>query len=309
MIGLTPAQVNTLGFVQAADSVASTVQVSAYTVDGGADTSATSSGSFDVTIQAKEATGGADVLLYGGMPIDGLAGNDTIQLRYGESLSGSQLAAHLSNIEVIDLSVAGANSITDLSVEDVFGMTDQGNTLHILGDSEDSVTLGEGWTQQGSSWVGNHSGTEVKLEVQGIAVGLSPSGADSIFALSVEEMTGEDEDSALSILHDNEDLVPLGEDLIQDEDFGISDHNGTEVELPVQDSVSDDPSTSSDNDILVLSAEDVFEMPDQGDILSILGDNEDSAALGMDWAQQGNSWVSGHNGTEVKLEAQGIVID
>ncbi|MHB0819562.1 T1SS-143 repeat domain-containing protein [Stutzerimonas stutzeri] len=309
VIGLTPAQVNTLGFVQAADSVASTVQVSAYTVDGGADTSATSSGSFDVTIQAKEATGGADVLLYGGMPIDGLAGNDTIQLRYGESLSGSQLAAHLSNIEVIDLSVAGANSITDLSVEDVFGMTDQGNTLHILGDSEDSVTLGEGWTQQGSSWVGNHSGTEVKLEVQGIAAGLSPSGADSIFALSVEEMTGEDEDSALSILHDNEDLVPLGEDLIQDEDFGISDHNGTEVELPVQDSVSDDPSTSSDNDILVLSAEDVFEMPDQGDILNILGDNEDSAALDMDWAQQGNSWVSGHNGTEVKLEAQGIVID
>lgn len=312
---LTQAELDGLGFKHQGTGGVQDIVVNAWTQEvdaagnpvGAASTPAT--GTVQINVADKLPTNGDDTLLWTGSAIDGRGGNDTIQLRYGESLSGSQLAAHLSNIEVIDLSVAGANSITDLSVEDVFGMTDQGNTLHILGDSEDSVTLGEGWTQQGSSWVGNHSGTEVKLEVQGIAVGLSPSGADSIFALSVEEMTGEDEDSALSILHDNEDLVPLGEDLIQDEDFGISDHNGTEVELPVQDSVSDDPSTSSDNDTLVLSAEDVFEMPDQGDILNILGDNEDSAALDMDWAQQGNSWVSGHNGTEVKLEAQGIVID
>ncbi|WP_207793503.1 DUF5801 repeats-in-toxin domain-containing protein [Pseudomonas lopnurensis] len=144
--GLTPQQVNTLGFVQAAGSVAGTVQVTAYTVDGTDSTEgAPSSGSFEVAIAAKPATGGHDVLLYGGAPIDGLGGDDTIQLRFGESLSGDELAGSLSNIEIIDMSGAGQNSIVGLGIEDVLGMTDSRNTLRILGDESDTITLDAGW--------------------------------------------------------------------------------------------------------------------------------------------------------------------
>ena len=78
----------------------------------------------------------------------------------------------MENIEIIDMSGAasGANSITGLTVEDVFNMTDDDNILKILGDTEDSVSLTGNWgtgTVEGDKtvYIANHNGHEVKLEV------------------------------------------------------------------------------------------------------------------------------------------------
>ena len=73
--------------------------------------------------------------------IDGLGGNDTIQLRYGADASGADLAANLSNIEVLDLNVAGVNNILNLSLQDVLDMTDLDNKLTINGTADDRVSL------------------------------------------------------------------------------------------------------------------------------------------------------------------------
>src|SRR5699024_5813768 len=73
------------------------------------------------------------------------AGDDTIQLRFGEDVSSSDLAANLKNIEKIDLSIDGENKIEGLSIDDVLSMTDDRNVLEIFGDSEDSVTLDGDW--------------------------------------------------------------------------------------------------------------------------------------------------------------------
>ena len=63
---------------------------------------------------------------------------------------------------------SGANSITGLTVEDVFNMTDDDNILKIFGDAgEDTVQLATGWTQQGETnkYTGTHNGSTVTLEL------------------------------------------------------------------------------------------------------------------------------------------------
>ena len=93
------------------------------------------------TVVDYEATTAADTFVYDGSEIDALTGNDTIQLRYEESFTGSELAINLSNIETLDLSVTEANEITNLSLTDVFNMTDSDNVLTINGESNDHVNL------------------------------------------------------------------------------------------------------------------------------------------------------------------------
>lgn len=96
-------------------------------------------------ISSQYGTTSDDELLYTGGFIDGRGGDDTIQLRFGEDVTGSELAANLKNIETIDLSIAGDNKINGLSIEDVLSMTDDRNVLEIFGDSEDSVSLNGDW--------------------------------------------------------------------------------------------------------------------------------------------------------------------
>lgn len=77
----------------------------------------------------------------------------------------------MRNIEVIDLSIEGENRIEGLKVEDVFGMTYGRNELTIFGDSDDSVSLAGGWTDNGGgTYTGTHNGNTVTLEVQGAGV-------------------------------------------------------------------------------------------------------------------------------------------
>ena len=74
-------------------------------------------------------------------------------LRHGEDLDHSELAGLLRNIEVIDLSVVGSNSITGgLSISDVLTITGSINgLLTINGSSDDAVELSSAneWTTDG----------------------------------------------------------------------------------------------------------------------------------------------------------------
>jgi len=170
--GLTQDEIDQLGFVQAAGDI-NNLQVRARTEEyhestdqpvAGLDPSDWTHGTDDdwhgaavtTNISTQFATSGADELLWTGQAINGRGGDDTIQLRFGESLDGTKLADKLSNIEVLDLSVEGANSITSLSAADVLGMTDDGNLLKIFGDSEDAVSLADpsAWTHAGQATEG-----------------------------------------------------------------------------------------------------------------------------------------------------------
>lgn len=145
--GLTPEEVDNLGFVQSAGN--RTIEVTAFTIDesdGVTDTSDVVTGSFQSNTSAQLATNAANTWIYSDEIIrNGLGGEDTIQLRFGESVSGSQLDTNLDNIEVIDLSIAGENRINALTAEDVFGMTDNNNLLKIMGDNADTVDLESDW--------------------------------------------------------------------------------------------------------------------------------------------------------------------
>ncbi|SFQ85008.1 VCBS repeat-containing protein [Halopseudomonas formosensis] len=166
--GLTQDELDQLGFVQAAGDI-NNLQVRARTEEydestgqpvAGVEPSDWTHGTDDVwagapvstNITAQFGTSGADELLWTGQGIlNGRGGDDTVQLRFGESLEGSDLAAHLRNIEMIDLSIEGENRIEGLKVEDVLAMTDDRDTLKIFGDSEDAVSLDDpsAWTHTG----------------------------------------------------------------------------------------------------------------------------------------------------------------
>ena len=100
------------------------------------------------------ATTGDDIFINSGNPVDGNAGNDTVMLRVGESIDHSALASLLEEVETIDLSVEGANTISgglsESDAQSIFGSTS--GTLTIDGDGDDSVELLDGgeWSTTGA---------------------------------------------------------------------------------------------------------------------------------------------------------------
>ncbi|MFD1007728.1 immunoglobulin-like domain-containing protein [Oceanisphaera ostreae] len=156
--GLSQDDLNALGFKQAKSALVDQdldksglqIGVEAWTVESSnADSTKVTSekATIDLNISNQLAGTGDDTLIWTGQAINGRGGEDTIQLRFGESLSGTQLSDQLKNIEVIDMQGSGANTITGLTVADVIGMTDSDNVLKIFGDSEDEITLGKEWTK------------------------------------------------------------------------------------------------------------------------------------------------------------------
>lgn len=192
--GLTQDDVDNLGFVQAKRAMESELKVQAKTQeyergqDGKADLSkpakdgndeviSPSSWSDEKTIIAnitdQLGTNIDDELLYTGGFINGREGDDTIQLRFGENVSGSDLVTNLKNIEKIDLSIDGENKIDGLSIEEVLNMTDNRNELEIFGTNEDKVSLDAEWGEgiKGddytiyTGYTGVNSNIEVTLKV------------------------------------------------------------------------------------------------------------------------------------------------
>ncbi|MFT4241073.1 MAG: Ig-like domain-containing protein, partial [Acidovorax sp.] len=106
--------------------------------------------------------------------LDGDDGSDTVALSGVASISGEDLAATLTNIEVLDLT-SDAVSITSLTAADVFDITgsseDTSITLTIDGTDDDSVQLGgsaDDWTVTDSGayllYTYTADGTAVKID-------------------------------------------------------------------------------------------------------------------------------------------------
>ncbi|MFA9373394.1 MAG: cadherin-like domain-containing protein, partial [Poseidonibacter sp.] len=110
-------------------------------IDSGAARDVIDAGAGNDTIDGGE---GNDIIATDGNDtIDGGIGFDTLILDEGISLNFNNVQ-NLSNIEEIDLSQTGANSLLNLSLQDVIDMTDGDNVLKITGDSDDSVSFKNG---------------------------------------------------------------------------------------------------------------------------------------------------------------------
>ncbi|WP_218023807.1 hypothetical protein, partial [Halomonas halmophila] len=143
--GIASDQINDLHLVQGATDGNQSVSYEAFTTDG-SDTSETVSGDFDVNIEAVEPTSGDDTLLYTGEALDGLAGADVVEMRFGEDPNPDDL----DNVETLDFMGEGQDHSVALEAQDVLDMTDEDNVLSILGDDGDSVDLtGGSWTTTG----------------------------------------------------------------------------------------------------------------------------------------------------------------
>lgn len=154
--GLSQDDLDDLGFVQAASALVDQdqIEVTAWTVESGNGAElARVTDTVTLSVTPTLATTGNDNLIWDGQAINGRAGTDTVALRYGEDLDHSDLASLLQNVEVLDLSVPGSNSITGgLSISDVLAITGSNTgTLTIDGDAEDSVELSsmDEWTTNG----------------------------------------------------------------------------------------------------------------------------------------------------------------
>ena len=92
--------------------------------------------------------------------IDMEDGHDVLELSSDSGIDFDTIIEdQLVNLEAIDMSkTAGEHSIEHIEVRDILDITDDDNTLTILGDSEDTVTLEEGWTKTGTEVdVNNHN--------------------------------------------------------------------------------------------------------------------------------------------------------
>ncbi|NYT25604.1 cadherin-like domain-containing protein, partial [Alcaligenaceae bacterium] len=170
--GLQQEQLDKLGFKQARASLVDQseddgglqIKVEGWTVERDAVTGqpvGDSSGNPDegfitLSVSGQLGTTGNDTLIWTGEPIDGRSGSDTVQMRYGENLTGAQLAANLRNIEAIDMGIAGANAITGLTPEQLKAIAGSGSSLTISGSAGDSLSLSGPWVDNGN---GTYTGT------------------------------------------------------------------------------------------------------------------------------------------------------
>lgn len=200
LTGLSQTDLDNLGFRQAAGALTDQnagvsglqIGVTAYTVEtDGGDESASETSQVTVKITPQLATSGDDTLIWTGAAINGRGGDDTVALRYGESLTGTELSDQLSNIETLDMGIEGANEIFDLTPEQVRAMTDGGDSLTITGTVDDSVSLSGDWADNGDgSYTGTIGGSSVTLIVENAGVTMPLSGFSagmmsfSLFGLS-----------------------------------------------------------------------------------------------------------------------------
>ena len=187
--GLVQSEIDTLGVRQVADAftdqdggqTGTQIGVSVTTTDG-ADVSAAETGVVSIDLFDQVPTLSDDTLLYSGAPLDALDGEDTIDVRSDENLTGDNLAANLSNIETLDLGVAGANLLDDVSPEDLEDITDADNQLTVTGTADDTINLSGMWTDDGGGvYTGTDGGTSVTLTVTG---GVQVGGLAAGFALA-----------------------------------------------------------------------------------------------------------------------------
>ena len=271
--------------------------------------------------------GGDDTLVWDSADsvIDGGAGTDTLRIDAGD-IDFTTHSGSITKIETIDLqSDTGANTVT-LSAQNVLDMTDNGNTLTITGDAGDSLEAGAGWTDSGLDGNGYQIYTQVvggrtaTLLVDpditanaDIAPDSATAGddtltgtasADSLNGLAGNDfLTGAGGDDTLTgglgsdtlsggvgddtLVWDSADTVidgGVGTDTLQvgsgDADF--SSFGGSITKIETIDLQSDTGANT-----VTLSAQNVLDMTDNGNTLTITGDAGDSLEAGAGWTDGG----------------------
>ncbi len=188
LTGLDQAQIDALGFLQAISSLTDAesgtpglqIGISAFSVDG-ASTSAVDTDTITAVLTPQLPTSGSDTLLWTGQTIFARGGTDTVMFRQGESLSGATLEARLNNVEILDLTIAGANNINGLTPEHLREITRGGNALSIQGTAEDLVSLSGTWVNTGG---GIYQGTITEGGIDTF-VSLTVTGAQVLLPFSV----------------------------------------------------------------------------------------------------------------------------
>ncbi|MEX2518759.1 MAG: tandem-95 repeat protein [Paracoccaceae bacterium] len=244
--GLSQGDLDALGFSQAANALTDAdgaaagtqINVTARTVDG-TDESDDVTDTMTINLGAQSPTAGDDSLISTGGSINGLGGEDTVQLRQGESLTGDELAARLSNVETLDLGIVGSNSITDLTPEQVEAMTDGGNLLTIRGSAEDSVSLSGDWLDNAN---GEFTGNGITLTIEG-EVGVT---TDALMSFGEQEGFGL---ASLDTREAPEADEPASDPVTMDEILR-SDTGGEDLTagLPEEGASAATPSGSADDD-------------------------------------------------------------
>ncbi|WP_306169368.1 immunoglobulin-like domain-containing protein [Halomonas sp. MMSF_3323] len=139
-------QLNALTLVQKATDGNVTLDFSLATVDGQDTLDPPYEGQVDLDIRAVEPTTGDDTLLYSGKAINGLGGDDVVELRFGEDIDPGKVR----NIETLDLMGEGQDHDVTLSAQDVLDMT-SGDELFVRGDAGDRVSLrADEWSATGN---------------------------------------------------------------------------------------------------------------------------------------------------------------
>ncbi len=97
---------------------------------------------------------GDDVLVWDSADakVDGKNGSDTLRVD-GDDADFTTFAGKLSGLEIVDLQ---NDATITLSAQDVLEITDNNNTLAILGDTGDGLHAGSGWSYGGVDGGGNH---------------------------------------------------------------------------------------------------------------------------------------------------------
>jgi trimeric autotransporter adhesin len=157
---IAAADINAITFIQSAMSA--NVSVSAKMVESDGSESATLNGAdFHVTIGAAAPTSGNDTLLYSGSAIDGGAGIDTVIFKNIDTINLSGIS-NITNIEKMDMSGNGNQTLSGLSLQQIFDMSGSGGnarTLTIDGDSGDalSTVTKTGWTKNSEETAGGYT--------------------------------------------------------------------------------------------------------------------------------------------------------
>ena len=107
-------------------------------------------------------SGGADTIVwdFNDLVIDGAGNTDTLRVESGD-VDITTFAGTITGIDEVDLSADAGNNALTVSYADVLAMTDNADTLVIIGDVGDSIDAGSGWTDGGFDGSGNHIYTQM----------------------------------------------------------------------------------------------------------------------------------------------------
>ncbi|MBP6018350.1 MAG: cadherin-like domain-containing protein [Burkholderiaceae bacterium] len=223
LTGLSQDDLDTLAFMQAksalTDQDSSTagtqINIEAWTVESGDPTKQSAHVDSMITLDIRDqlVTTGNDTLIWTGSAINARNGIDTVQMRYGESLAGQVLAAQLKGVEIIDMGIDGANSITELTPEQLMAIA-TGSDLEIRGTAEDTLSLSGNWVDNGNNtYTGTVTGSDggsdtvVTLTITGdVDVAPVAAGFSLPFGLAHLNVGDTDPDDAFLFGLDNEPL-------------------------------------------------------------------------------------------------------